>query len=265
MVAPTPAKTFIKTQQKTKINGINNTAESTTTALQASKDHPIKNLAIPSIISVLPKPQTPLPTVTATVNPNQQANMSPTLQLIIVTAKTTGVQNQRIATAIPRTITYRAATVQAKQQDKPSGQTAVTKTIPTTATRLKKPPSTNQIPLAVPTTAPHKAAAEATTMMSQNQLGIIPQPTAKPSIATAATFTQKTATTITAVTTTANQTIPPIEILTLSINPNKPTAATVHHTRRTIKATTTQSVKEMTHKVTSTAPKPLAATQIVIQ
>ena len=88
--------------------------------------------------------------------------------------------------------------------------------------------------------------------------------TATQKVVTPAMFTQKTATTIKAVTTTANITIPAIEILTQSINPNKPTAATAHHPGRTIEATTTPSVKEMTHKVTNPAPKPPAATQTII-
>jgi len=175
------------------------------------------------------------------------------MQLIKATAKTIGARNQPIAAATPAAITYPPATVQAKQQEKPNGQTAVTTTIPTTLTAEKKPQSTNQILLAVPTTAPQKAAAEAITMMSSNQPGTIPQLTAKPSVATAAMFTPKTATTIRAVTTTANQTIPAIETITPSINLNKPTAATAHHTGRTIEATITQSVKEMTHKVTNMA------------
>lgn len=151
-----------------------------------------------------------------------------------------GGQNQPITPETPAPIAYPPATVPAKQQEKLNGQTAVTTTIPTTPTAAKKPQSTNQIPLAVQTAAHQKAAAEATTMMSPNQPGTIPQPTAKQSAVTPATFTPKTATTIKAVTTTANITIPAIETLTTSINPKKPTAVTAAHTGRTIEGTITQ-------------------------
>lgn len=171
MLAPTPTKTFIKTQQKTKINRSKTTAESNTKALAATKAHPIKNPAIPPIIPVLHKPQTPLPTVTGTANPNQIANTARAMQLIKATAKTTGVQNQLITPAIPAATTYLPATVQLKQQEKPIGQTAVTTTITTTPTAVKKPQSTNPILLTATAAVFQKTAATTTTILSLTQLG----------------------------------------------------------------------------------------------
>ena len=60
------------------------------------------------------------------------------------------------------------------------------------------------------------------------------QQTAKQSAATAAILIQKPIVIITAVTTTARQKIPAINPLTPSINLKKPTAATAHHTGKTI-------------------------------
>ncbi|MEG3835365.1 hypothetical protein QUA46_29215 [Microcoleus sp. MON2_D6] len=82
--------------------------------------------------------------------------------------------------------------------------------------------------------APPKPATAATTIQQSIQLGTALQQTAQQSAATAAILIQKPIVIITAVTTTARQKIPAINPLTPSINLNKPTAATAHHTGKTI-------------------------------
>jgi len=72
-------------------------------------------------------------------------------------------------------------------------------------------------------------------------------------------FIRKGTVIVTAVTTTVSQKIPATETLTLSINPNKPTAATAQHIGKTTAITIILSLKVMTPKTTKMG-RQLAAT-----
>jgi len=145
MLLPTPAKTFPKTQSKTKINRSKTTAELNTKALATTKAHLFKNPALLPIIPVLNKLQIPLPTVTETASPNPTANTAQAMQLITATAKTIGGQNQLQTLAILAAPEVLSTTVQLKFKAKPTGIIAATATVPPTLTAGQKPKSINPI------------------------------------------------------------------------------------------------------------------------